>query len=115
MLSANEALRQLDRPTFDFHAVGGPKDWTPLHVACYSGSFEVIHELIGKTGADVFARSLCQKVPRQVARNTVVAKIVRLAEKKIIREQLKLDEPRDAGRFLHQVGENSLIMSQLQD
>ena len=54
----------MKREAFDFEQVGGPKQWTPLHVASYTGSFDVIDELIERAQVDIFARSLNNKVPR---------------------------------------------------
>lgn len=53
-------------------------------MACYTGSFEVIEELIERASVDVFSRSLNNKLPRQVARNTIVAKVLRSAEREVI-------------------------------
>ena len=86
MLAINKALKQYKMEPFDFEQPGGSKNWTPLHVACYTGSFEVIEELIERAQIDVFSRSLNNKLPRQVARNTIVAKVVRLAERRVIEE-----------------------------
>ena len=48
----------------------------------------MIEELIERANCDVFSRSLNDKLPRQVARNTIVAKVLRIAEKKVINKQL---------------------------
>lgn len=90
MLGVNDVLDSAKMPVFDFEQPGGSKAWTPLHVACYTGSFEVIEELIERAGVDIFSRSLNNKLPRQVARNTIVAKILRLAERRVIESQLGL-------------------------
>ena len=88
MLATNIALKQLHLEPYEFEQPGGSKNWTPLHVACYTGAFEVIEELIERAHCDVFSRSLNDKLPRQVARNTIVAKVLRIAEKKVINKQL---------------------------
>ena len=64
MLSINKVLRQYRMEPFDFEQPGGSKNWTPLHVACYTGSFEVIEELIERASVDIFSRSLNNKLPR---------------------------------------------------
>eukprot|EP00353_Schmidingerella_taraikaensis_P008869 CAMPEP_0185587822 /NCGR_PEP_ID=MMETSP0434-20130131/50682_1 /TAXON_ID=626734 ORGANISM="Favella taraikaensis, Strain Fe Narragansett Bay" /NCGR_SAMPLE_ID=MMETSP0434 /ASSEMBLY_ACC=CAM_ASM_000379 /LENGTH=142 /DNA_ID=CAMNT_0028210021 /DNA_START=839 /DNA_END=1267 /DNA_ORIENTATION=- len=64
MLAINDALKQYQMEPFDFEQPGGSNNWTPLHVACYTGSFEVIDELIERAKCDVFARSLNKKLPR---------------------------------------------------
>ena len=92
MLAINEALRQYNMDLFDFEQPGGSNNWTPLHVACYTGSFEVIQELIERAKCDVFSRTLNNKLPRQVARNTIVAKVLRVAERQVVEKQLCMDD-----------------------
>ena len=83
MLSLNTELARKNLPTFDFMSLGGTKSWSPLHVASYTGCFSVIQELIENAKCDVFSRSLNNKLPRQVARNSVVAKLFRKIERNI--------------------------------
>ena len=129
-------LSQLKRETFDFEQRGGPKRWTPLHVASYTGSFDVIDELIEKANVDVFSRSLNNKVPRQVARNGIVAKVLRIAERKVVQKQmgviaksrvslisthnelnykLLIAQQKDFSRHNYRVTEDALLHQQLMD
>ena len=87
MISVNKELKARQMESFDFEQKGGTKDWTPLHVACYTGSYDVIEELLDKAQVDIFSRSLNDKLPRQVARNTIIGKVLRLAERNIIYSQ----------------------------
>lgn len=64
MFSLNRELAKMGKATFDFNGLGGSKNWTPLHVASYTGCFAVIQELITTGGCDVFARSQNNKLPR---------------------------------------------------
>ena len=95
MISLNNLFKRKQK-LFDFEQPGGTLDWTPLHVASYTGSFEVIQELIKKAKVDVFARAANLKTPRMVARNSVVAKVFRIAERtkfeKHIKKQLKREK-----------------------
>ena len=88
MLAVNNVLKENRMELFDFEQPGGSKNWTPLHVACHTGSFDVIRELIDRANVDIFSRSLDDKLPRQMARNTIVAKVLRIAERKVINKQL---------------------------
>ena len=78
MISLNNLFKRKQK-LFDFEQPGGTLDWTPLHVASYTGSFEVIQELIKKAKVDVFARAANLKTPRMVARNSLAAKVFRTA------------------------------------
>jgi ankyrin repeat protein len=64
MLSLNRELEKRGMNTFDFSALGGTKNWSPLHVASYTGCFAVIQELIENSGHDIFCRSANNKLPR---------------------------------------------------
>ena len=64
MISVNKELKARQMESFDFEQKGGTKDWTPLHVACYTGSYDVIEELLDKAQVDIFSRSLNDKLPR---------------------------------------------------
>ena len=76
--------------SFDYNLPGGPREWSPLHVASWAGSIQTILALILNTDVDVFARSACDELPRHVARNPAVTKVLRQAEARATRKQLGL-------------------------
>ena len=64
MFSLQQELEKKGMPKFDFMTLGGTKDWSPLHVASYTGCFAVIQELIERGECDIFCRSANNKLPR---------------------------------------------------
>jgi len=52
MKDINQILKKLGMETFNFNLPGGPMDWTPLHLAGYSGSYKVVEEILATNYED---------------------------------------------------------------
>lgn len=117
ILEMNKVLKERGFDGFDFKITGGPRCWTPLHMASYVGNIENIEEITKNTNVDIFFRSINNELPRHVSLNGVVNKILRKEEKKRVREHFKelRQDIQDLGRHNYNVSEKNLLYQHIQD